>query len=245
MIELGKGDFVGFFGQPRAGKTMGAIALMYGLWKDKGMQVYSNTPLAFPSVTIRSVQQLMDIQYRDPNTTGILFVDEVHTLLDSRSFSSSFITPLTRWFMLIGKMGLLMVYTSQTRGMVDIRIRSLTHYWIDAKKAQYGLSYLNWYYVPEPATDDPERIIIKQNIPLVWEVWQAIYDTNDRQVDLISPDNDVSLTVLSEYEKLIGKQQHGRRSDSIIKAAQMLVVATDKESKTEAFNQLKNSLGGN
>jgi len=104
------------------GKTLSAVRYLYK-WYRKGFTIYSNIHLKFPHVYI-GMQKLVD--YANAETyldKSIVFLDEAHTLLDSRNSASKRNKVLSYFIVLTRKMGCNLVYTTQRYHQIDKRLR--------------------------------------------------------------------------------------------------------------------------
>jgi hypothetical protein len=113
---------IGMIGNMGKGKTLSAVRYLYK-WFRKGFTIYSNIHLKFPHIHI-GMQELID--YANAETyldKSIVFLDEAHTLLDSRNSASKRNKILTYFIVLTRKMGCNLVYTTQRYHQIDKRLR--------------------------------------------------------------------------------------------------------------------------
>jgi hypothetical protein len=111
-----RGTFVASCGYLRAGKTMNMVR-MAKEHHDAGWNVVANVQLTFGE-RVRSVEHLQELN------NCVLCIDEAMWLFDSRSFAAN--VDLTQWLTLLGKRNIILLYTVQSFGMVDKRLRELT-----------------------------------------------------------------------------------------------------------------------
>jgi hypothetical protein len=117
------GDFIACTGDLRKGKTMNAFRLARALFR-KGYRVRSNVPFHFGPMADRQPVLYLD---EFVELTDCVFVwDEIQASLDSRLSKSQTVIKLTQESILIGKRGIILIYTSPALSMVDIRYRMLT-----------------------------------------------------------------------------------------------------------------------
>lgn len=123
------GDFIACLGDLRMGKTMNAIRLARMLHR-QGWQVYSNIPISFAAGRTATVTQFFEL--RD----CVFVFDEIQATLDSRNSHAKLLMRLTQESIYIGKRGIILIYTSPSLRMVDIRYRGLTrHVYLMTAKA--------------------------------------------------------------------------------------------------------------
>lgn len=166
------GTFIGFQGSLGSGKTLnmtrvGAMAAL------SGQTCYANykTTFAKPIESIAHMFQLRD---------GVLLIDELQSILDSRDFKNN--ASLTQWILIVRKLGLSILYTTQFLGQVDIRVRHVTEYVYACEKATiHGrkaskVTIIKWF-------GEGGRVIRPTIIPHTQELYN-LYDTNDYEVKL-------------------------------------------------------------
>lgn len=113
----------GHFGYLRAGKTMEMSRKAAMLKREYGWPIVSNYNLAISDYRLRYYEELFDA---DVVSTVVLCLDEAQTILDSREFANQ--AAITRWLIWLGKLKVVLLYTSPKPGMVDKRLRELTRY---------------------------------------------------------------------------------------------------------------------
>lgn len=113
------GIIIGSFGFQRSGKTL----LMYQFaenYRHKGLEVYSNMNVPYWN----KISALTDIPFN--NMPKVLLLDECYYFMDSRNWANN--TNSSIFFNTIGKQNILLMLTSITPGMIDIRLREQINY---------------------------------------------------------------------------------------------------------------------
>lgn len=133
---------IGYFGNVRQGKTLSAVKSIYTFYL-QGYTIYSNIPLSFPHILI-DVDFLTNIveigNPFPPEQKPLLFLDEVHTVLDSRSSSSTRSKVITMLILQTGKLGqssdfgLILLFTSQYPDQIDKRLRHTISIAVECEK---------------------------------------------------------------------------------------------------------------
>jgi hypothetical protein len=82
-----------------------------------GVNVYHNYKCHFGR-RLEGIRDLVSVQ------NGLLCIDEMQSLLDSRAFGKN--VDITQWLLLIRKFGLGLFYTTQHISFVDKRLREIT-----------------------------------------------------------------------------------------------------------------------
>lgn len=121
-------EIIGFVAKPRQGKTLMMIMWAYR-YKRKGWNVLSYRL----KTTFSELITINDILNFDIKPHSVLLLDEVHTLIDSRSVSA--VNRLSSYFWTQhGKRDIKIMYTTQLNGMVDLRLRDIADKVIGCKK---------------------------------------------------------------------------------------------------------------
>lgn len=110
------GEYVAFLGDLGSGKTLNMTRLAAIQAAVHSLDCYANYDCFAQS--IESLPHLFSI--RD----GILLLDELQSILDSRSFAKNI--DITQWVLLVRKLGLRVFYTTQDFSQVDVRVRNVT-----------------------------------------------------------------------------------------------------------------------
>lgn len=251
LLQLTPGQFSSAVGQPGSGKTMYAVSLAYAA-SLRGHDVWSNFDIDLPGpgrfYRITDIESLVYIRAASPT---LLVLDEMHTILDSRSFSSGFITALSRWFMFIRKFNLALHYTTQSRSMVDTRVRGLTHYVAFCGVHTPYSSLANLFYLPEPNNEERSSHHIRSYL-LVHRVWGPRYRSYDYLIDVLSESLDPSDHVVQELQKQKEKQQKQQKQEikqtkqnqELMTIAIQLAQAQTKEDKKRLYGALQLCVGG-
>lgn len=115
---LSPGTFIGIQGTLGSGKTLN-MTRIGALCRASGQTVYSNYETSFAR-PIDSIPHMFTIR------NSVLLIDELQSILDSREFKNN--ASLTQWIVIVRKLGLSIVYTTQFLGQVDLRVRHVTEY---------------------------------------------------------------------------------------------------------------------
>ncbi len=164
------GDFIGFFGALRSGKTLGAVRLGVLLAQRHGLRLVSNIPVRGADM----VRSLADVQsLRD----AVFVWDEVQASLDAREFAQAASVTLTRDLIMWGKRGLILLYTSPAFRTVDVRLRRLTRhcYITSARYASSSGVYVLYEYWRHPYGDDVLSSVSSYAVRI--DDWYGAYDT--------------------------------------------------------------------
>lgn len=123
----------GVVGNIRTGKTLLAVILGY-LFKMKGYTVYSNFKTSYSELV--TALNVLDFELED----GVLLLDEVGTLVDSRNNSQAN-RLFSYFFNQSGKRGVHIIYTSQSRRLYDLRLDQITHIMYKSSRTPDGFIY--------------------------------------------------------------------------------------------------------
>lgn len=116
--------FVGNLGQ---GKTYSMTVLASYLHAKYDLPIYANYKL-HDAIMLRSFDDVLNAKH------GIVCLDEAHIFLDSRGFKDPNSQKATHWLLQTRKKDLIVLYTTQNFGQVDIRMRRITDYLALCKK---------------------------------------------------------------------------------------------------------------
>ena len=128
---------ISIFGKMGSGKTL--LMSMFGQYfKIQDLPVYSNYELK-DTLPVQSTKELGSIE------NGVICLDEFWLSADSRLWKDNVF--MSRWIMMTRKKNLLVFYTTQNFGQIDIRIRSATDLLIFCehllKKKLFRFSFLS------------------------------------------------------------------------------------------------------
>lgn len=138
---------IGFTGNLGGGKTLGAVqwAMEYSL-KAGGAPVATNIRLnpaywtphrgtnpAFRIVTLRKPDDLIDFVR---GGGGIVLLDELHRMADSRMSMATANVLLSQFVMFLRKAGLTLLFTSQWERQIDSRLRAIMDLVIRCRKSK-------------------------------------------------------------------------------------------------------------
>mgnify|MGYP001188899564 CR=1 FL=1 len=121
MTLINPGTFIAFQGTLGAGKTLN-MTVMGALAAASGQKVYANYRTVFAE-PLQSITHMFEVR------NAVLLLDELQAILDSREFKSN--AELTQWILIVRKLGLSVLYTTQFLGQVDLRVRHVTE-WVYA-----------------------------------------------------------------------------------------------------------------
>jgi hypothetical protein len=169
---IAPGTFVCYQGTLGAGKTLsmtraGAAAFA------AGQRIYANydTVFAEPIESIKHLFQLRD---------AVLMLDELQSILDSREFKNN--AGITQWILIVRKLGLSILYTTQFLGQVDLRVRHVTEYVYCCEKASlYGFPATKQTVVKWRGEGGQ---VIRTSVFAHSPQLYALYDTRDYRVRL-------------------------------------------------------------
>lgn len=214
------GAVVCFMGSLGSGKTLTMSLLSYCA-SMLNVDVYANYSTSYAQ-RIKNLPDLFTLR------SGLLVLDEMQALLDSREFKRN--TNITQWLMLIRKFGLGLYYTSQHIDNVDKRLRLITDYIVWASKSYYNgrkCSLLNVYRVSGDAAIFRRRVTLQYHhsmfnlydtldyqVLLTMEGYQSpfSFDVSDTSIPLLSDGSDSADSALSAPAlRVVGKSNHTRR----------------------------------
>jgi type IV secretory pathway VirB4 component len=125
-------------GQMGSGKTL-LMSILGLMLKNDSVPVYANYDLQ-DSIPVNSQSNLIKI------ANGAICLDEFWLTLDSRNWKNNVF--LTRWINQTRKKNLIVFYTTQSFGQIDIRVRNATDYVIycenKRKKGYHKYTFINW-----------------------------------------------------------------------------------------------------
>lgn len=170
------GDFIGCVGDLRKGKTMNAVRIAYALHRRQGYPVVSNIPICFPGELpcrrISTFDEFINLQ-------DCVFVwDEIQASLDSRMSKADIVIALTQESILIGKRGIILIWTSPALRMVDVRYRGLTrNIYSITQKARIGGNFVSRVVWSEHLLDFDMVLMQRAIFPLHLSKYYGLYDT--------------------------------------------------------------------
>jgi hypothetical protein len=183
------GDFIGFFGALRSGKTLGAVRLANLLSRRHNLPIVSNIPVVGMAERISTLEQVQSLR-------NVVFVwDEVQASLDSREFAQAASVTLTRDLIMWGKRGIILLYTSPAFKTVDVRLRRLTRhcYITTARLTNKSGTYVLYEYWRHLYGDDVLNRLSGYAVRI--NDWYGSYDT------LFGRDPGESLVIYAERER--------------------------------------------
>lgn len=169
------GMVICYMGTLGAGKTLHMSYQSYWAARLLGVPVYGNYEAYYPGFErLRGMRHLTQVE------DGLLAIDEMQSILDSRSFAKN--VDITQWLMLIRKMGLGLFYTTQHIDFVDIRLRQITDFiFVQSKAYHFGMqsSMIDVFRLNGNSAKFTTKMILPH------QKWMySLYNTKDRRVKL-------------------------------------------------------------
>lgn len=132
---------VGIAGRMGTGKTLSMTVLGQALAYISKSPLYANYTLN--GIDYKFLTSIKDLWESDK---GIMLLDELWLTMDSRLWKDN--TKLSRWLNQTRKKDLIILYTTQHIGQVDIRIRRATDWLIICEKKPEGiwLNFIEYQY---------------------------------------------------------------------------------------------------
>lgn len=162
-----------FTGNIGTGKTCWMTAYGFLLHGASGFPAFANYAVRYAE-RLTSLEQLFDTR------KGIVLLDELPTLADSRSFAQKNVKQLTQFLAQTRKAGLTVLYTTQYIHQVDKRVRAFTDSLVVCRKRGNRGQYRTQmdFYVPTFAEDTYAKVGSKsvRHDPF----WYSLYDTWER-----------------------------------------------------------------
>jgi Zonular occludens toxin (Zot) len=172
MTLLQPGTFICFQGTLGSGKTLNMTALGARAFAS-GQKIYANYPTRY-ATRLNSLQEMMQVR------NAVLLLDELQSILDSREFKNN--TALSQWILIVRKLGLSILYTTQFLGQVDLRVRHVTEYVYCCAKTEFRgskatkVTVVKWF-------GESGRVARSYVLPHSKELY-SLYDTYDYEVKL-------------------------------------------------------------
>lgn len=169
------GMVICFMGTLGSGKTLHMSYQAYWAARLLGAPVYGNYEALYPGFN-----RLNGLRHLTTVENGLLSLDEMQSILDSRSFSKN--VDITQWILLIRKMGLGLFYTTQHIDFVDIRLRQITDFvFVQQKAYHFGIksTVIEVYRLYGNNASYVTKFVLPH------QVWMySLYNTYDRRVKL-------------------------------------------------------------
>lgn len=169
------GMVIAYMGTLGAGKSLHMSYQAYWANRLLGIPVYGNYEALFPGF-----QRLRGLRHLCTVENGLLAIDEMQAILDSRSFAKN--VDITQWLMLIRKMGLGLFYTTQHIDFVDVRLRQITDFvFVQQKTYHFGRksTLIDVYRMSGNNASFVTKMVLQH------EKWMySLYNTYDRRVKL-------------------------------------------------------------
>jgi hypothetical protein len=164
---------VGFMGKMGSGKTLGQTILAAYASNVLKLPLYANYGLKIPFIPVKTTTDLWNAKQ------GILALDELHLTMDSRLWTNN--VSLSHFITQSRKKELLVIYTTQHIGQVDLRIRQNTDFLIycERKKQKFIWNVLDYQYndlIRKIYLQKPERFFnIYDTKELMWPIKYVKY----------------------------------------------------------------------
>lgn len=111
----------GFVGTLGAGKTLFMSYLAHLVYRHRGSGLYANYAL-------NGAQRVTSWADMFALSNGLICLDELQVLADSRSFSKKENLEFSQWLLQTRKVGLDLFFTTQNLNQVDLRVRNVLDY---------------------------------------------------------------------------------------------------------------------
>ncbi|MEI6887614.1 MAG: zonular occludens toxin domain-containing protein [bacterium] len=173
-----------FIGTVGSGKTLSAVEQCYLYHRDKHYKIYSNIKLNFPYTALNFKQLKYMIENKEQLQDVVIFLDEVHIAIDSRSSMTKKNKILSYFILQTRKRNVRMLVTTQHLAQIDKRLRdtidilvfckNLTNKTSTVKLDVFTPQFIQQEYLFQWADDvKPKRRIIHAN-PVY-----PLYDTKE------------------------------------------------------------------
>lgn len=127
---------IGIFGNLSSGKTALAVSIIYQEYQAKQTKVITNIDLKFPNVKV-DLPELIDKTRNDPDffRNAILFLDEIHVIIDARRSMADINQKFTQFLTQLGKLDCNLIFTAQIlNSQIDLRLRELMDIYVICEK---------------------------------------------------------------------------------------------------------------
>ena len=164
---------LGIVGNIRTGKTLLCTLLGYTM-SILGFDVYSNYSTTFS----KNISALDILDFNIDN--GVILLDEVGTLIDSRN--NSLANRLFSYFLnQSGKRDVHIIYTSQYRKLYDLRLDSITHILYKTNRTPDGFNYQKY-------KNEDKGLVYKRDISLSEEQAKPFYKLYETKEVIYAPE---------------------------------------------------------
>lgn len=172
-----------FIGQMGGGKTLSAVRLVYLLHKRFGYKIYSNIHLNLPYERFNKKKLKELIRDKEKLKNIILLIDELHTIIDSRSSMSKDSKALSYFINQTRKRNVTLIGTTQSWRLVDVRFRNRVHQLIYCRNLTPGAKKDVKIMCEAAEVNDDDFIagVKKPSPPMVFRAdpFFSLYDTNE------------------------------------------------------------------
>lgn len=194
-------EILGVFGLQGWGKT--ALTTYFGiLAKEFGYDVYSNYPLSFEYIPIKTLKQAQNVR------NGYLLLDEIWRWVHARTSSTKINKEMMSICLLNRKRGVSIIYNTQLKRTIDVILREVTNYRYLPHMVKYedGKKYIH-YVVRDLIDRESEEMVIPMSIDEIGKC----FNTYDEVPDLGTGDEPTPI------QKGIGLEQDFAKAVSKIK----------------------------
>ncbi len=193
----------GIFGALGSGKTLTAVYL--ARQRDKnGYYIYSNFDLKFADAVMSAEEMLIRLIFNEIENDRVLFViDELGQVLNSQNWYHSEQRLLSPVFLKSRKMGVDIIYTSQTFALVNVNIRRITDICI---KTEYNPR--NTQVTATVFSGAPDGFFHAQDLRFLGREYFEFYDTRE----IITPRPErlaqyIAEKMIEEYGESVNKSK--------------------------------------
>lgn len=139
---------IGVFGNLSQGKT----ALVYWLLLylpelNEKKYIFTNSETNLKKAVIMNFDEIIEMSKNNPKffQDSVLFIDEIHWIVDARRANSTLNVDYTQFLTQLGKIDCVLIYTSQIfSSQIDLRLREMTDIIIFCEKVSETGANLRW-----------------------------------------------------------------------------------------------------
>lgn len=214
-------DFVGPMG---SGKTLGMVYMAHR-WSLQagGVPVAANFRLhdahwsrhraTNPRFKIWYLEDAEQLRAFIASGGGLLLLDEIHRLVDSRLSMKQQNIFLSQFFMFLRKLGVTTLMTHQFERQIDMRIRAVIDVMVHCRRFRSGTDYGHEYRLVDWQTGHGRRIGHRMMDPETAGIFHSVYDTYEFSTKLKFPRTE---RVFEAYMKQVEEAARNARGDRAI-----------------------------
>jgi len=169
---LRRGQYIAFQGPLGAGKTLAMTAL--------GAYCYAGGHTLYAHYDCVYARPIMSVSHLFRIRNAVLMLDELQSIVDSREFKKN--VDMSQWAVIVRKLGLTILYTTQFLGQVDLRIRHVTSF-VYMSEAVFQGSQESSRYTIVRWHGEGGRVVRRFILPHT-DALYALYDSYDYRVKL-------------------------------------------------------------